>query len=42
MTHLARFVKPVVDWIDTHPRTGWYIAVVVTLNFIVSVVGLFS
>lgn len=42
MTHLTRLVKPIVTWIDSHPRTGWYIAVIVTLNFLVSVIGLFS
>lgn len=31
-----------VRWIDTHPRTGWYVAVMVTLNLVVSIVGLFS
>lgn len=29
------------DWIDNHPRTGWYIAFMVTLNFIVTVAQLF-
>ena len=22
------------DWVDAHPRTGWYVAVVVTLDFL--------
>lgn len=22
------------DWIDCHPRTGWYVAVMVTLDFL--------
>lgn len=30
-----------LEWIDRHPRTGWYISAVATLNLIVSVVGLF-
>lgn len=31
-----------VAWIDSHPRTGWYVASVVTLNLLVNLVNLFS
>ena len=38
MTRNDREVKPplwqrALGWIDGHPRSGWYIAVVVTANF---------
>lgn len=29
-------------FIDCHPRTGWYIAFMVTLNFLVELFGLFK
>jgi hypothetical protein len=29
------------DWIDTHPRTGWYIAVVTTLNLLMTILQVF-
>jgi hypothetical protein len=29
-------------WIDSHPRLGWYIAVVVTLNLVVTVLQVFG
>lgn len=31
---LRRFVV----WLDRHPRTAWYIAVVVTLDFLMHIV----
>lgn len=33
--------QKLMRWIDEHPRTGWYVSVVVTLNLLVTVVGLF-
>lgn len=33
-------VKRLVHWIDRHPRTGWYVAVVVTVNLAVSILNL--
>jgi hypothetical protein len=27
-----------VRWIDTHPRTGWYCALLLTLNFMLNLV----
>lgn len=27
-----------MTWIDYHPRTGWYVAIVVTLDFIAHLV----
>ena len=24
------------EWIDCHPRTGWYLAVILTLNFVLN------
>ncbi len=33
--------EKILRWIDRHPRTGWYVSIIVTLNLIVSVVGLF-
>ncbi len=32
MTHRA------LDFIDRHPRTGWYLTVVVTLDFILHLI----
>jgi hypothetical protein len=34
MTRIVKKVKEIVAWIDSHPRTGWYIAVMVTLHFV--------
>lgn len=37
------FSRRVADWIDSHPRTGWYVAVwafLVTLNTFVGVVDI--
>ena len=39
--NLRTLVLQCRDWIDSHPRTGWYIAVLVTLNFLISVAQLF-
>jgi hypothetical protein len=25
-----------LDWIDAHPRTGWYIVIIATLNFLLN------
>jgi hypothetical protein len=33
-------VKPVRDFIDSHPRLGWWIAGVSTLNVVLNVVEL--
>ena len=30
-------MRKLVYWIDDHPRTGWYIAVVVTADFILHI-----
>ena len=30
------------DWIESHPRTGWYIAVVATLNFFLNLIDAFN
>lgn len=26
-------MRPLLEWIDCHPRTGWYLATILTLNF---------
>lgn len=31
-----RFIGRCVDWIDRHPRTGWYLVVVATLNLLLN------
>jgi hypothetical protein len=30
-----------ISWIECHPRTGWYIAVLTTLNVVLNLLGLF-
>lgn len=30
-----------LHWIDCHPRTGWYLVVVASLNLILNVLDLF-
>lgn len=35
-------IKRFREFVDTHPRTGWYIAFMVTLNFLVELCGLFK
>lgn len=29
-------VRPLLEWIDYHPRTGWYLVVILTLNFVLN------
>lgn len=31
-------VKRFMEFVDAHPRTGWYVAAVVTLNFLLNLV----
>lgn len=31
-----------ISWVDSHPRTGWYLMVLMTLNLLLSVVDLFK
>jgi hypothetical protein len=31
-----------LDWIESHPRTGWYIAVIATANFILNLIDAFD
>ena len=44
MAHLRRFVnviwKDCINFVDGHPRTGWYIVVVLTLNVVLNVLDL--
>lgn len=28
------------DWIDAHPRTGWYIAAITTLNTVLNILSI--
>lgn len=28
-----KHLRPVLEWIDVHPRTGWYLVVILTANF---------
>jgi hypothetical protein len=28
-----RPVRALLEWIDEHPRTGWYLVVILTVNF---------
>lgn len=28
-----RRLRPLFDWIDAHPRTGWYIVLIMSANF---------
>lgn len=44
---IARLIRRVkawwqgcLDWLDTHPRTGWYIAVMVTANVVLNILDL--
>lgn len=32
-------VKDMIRWIDQHPRTGWYVAIVVTLDFVMQILS---
>ena len=34
--------SPLVEWVDTHPRTGWYVAALLTLNTVLNVLDLFT
>lgn len=36
MTDNKPNVKELLDWIDAHPRTGWYLVVILTLNFVLN------
>lgn len=38
---MSHSVKRFVAFIDSHPRTGWYIAAVVTMNLLISIFNLF-
>lgn len=29
-----------LDWIDGHPRSGWYVAAIVTANFVLQLIDL--
>lgn len=29
-------------WVDAHPRTGWYVAIVLTLDFMLSILDIFT
>lgn len=31
-----------LSWLDQHPRTGWYVAVIVTLDFILHLLESFN
>lgn len=37
---MTSVVKRCQDFIDAHPRTGWYVAVMVTINLLVNVLNL--
>lgn len=37
MTDRTRLVKRFIDWLDHHPRLGWYIAVMVTLDVLLQI-----
>lgn len=49
MAHRDREVKPLTDrinasvlgFVDSHPRVGWYVAALTTLNTILTLIGLF-
>lgn len=42
MAYLPRKVKMgLIDWIDTHPRTGWYLVLVVTIDLALNVLEVF-
>lgn len=30
------FLRPLLEWTDVHPRTGWYLVIILTLNFILN------
>lgn len=30
------WTEPFTVWIDCHPRTGWYLVVILTLNFVLN------
>lgn len=34
-------MRELIHWIDCHPRTGWYISVVVTLILLLQVADIF-
>lgn len=52
MTRDDRNVKPAgrklrplgrtLEWLEDHPRTGWYIAVLATLNFFLNLIDAFD
>lgn len=37
MADRTRLVKRFIDWLDHHPRLGWYIAVMVTLDVLLQI-----
>jgi hypothetical protein len=37
---MHRNVKKCVDWIDSHPRVGWYVALIVSADLVLHVVEL--
>jgi hypothetical protein len=46
MTHGLAKVKDIWtrmrNWVDTHPRTGWYIAMIVTGDLLLNILQLFD
>lgn len=34
MAPIRHYVKRLIDFVDGHPRTGWYVTIVVTANFL--------
>lgn len=40
-TVILLFVMRCRAWVDSHPRTGWYIAGVSTLNVVLNLLNLF-
>jgi hypothetical protein len=41
-TNLAALIERCLTWIEYHPRTGWYIALLATLNFFLNLVDAFD
>lgn len=32
---------PILRWIDAHPRTGWYVSLIVTLDLVLNLIDVF-
>lgn len=37
---MRQWAQRIIEVVDQHPRTGWYIAVIVTINLLLTILDL--